>query len=345
MKTGSCRCGNRIFFNNNFCLACNATLGRCMQCNALASFRDEGDRLACDSCNAIVFACLNQVHGVCHSYNEAPDCLCRMCEFTAVVPPLDQPESMRRWAVAESAKRRLLRQLEELGLPPFVDDLKSTHPLKFEFKEDTTDAAGQLLKVTTGHQNGVITINLAEADSVHRERMRVQFQEPQRTLIGHMRHEYGHYLDWSWASRVASHEYHQMFGDPEAVDYTEAMQRHYEHGPPSDWANQHVSAYAAMHPWEDFAETVNAYLDVMAIAVTANDLGRRGLDLSAEADASELVNRVLDIVIEVSEYNFDLGLLPLLPERLSNAVLEKFAFVHSLRHRKQVEQVDGVTVG
>ncbi|MEZ6091953.1 MAG: putative zinc-binding metallopeptidase [Pirellulaceae bacterium] len=240
-------------------------------------------------------------------------------------------ENVDRWAALETAKRRLLVQLDELSLPPFADDLQKSHPLRFAFLENQVDANGNEQLVTTGHHEGLITINVAEADSVHRERLRVEFDEPQRTLIGHMRHEVGHYIDWSWASRVAADRYHELFGDPSEVPYSEALQKHYDSGPPKDWASTYVSAYASMHPWEDFAETVNAYLDVMAIATTANDMERRKLDLSPEADAIELVTSVLTIVVEVSEFNFDLGLKPLLPERLAPAVVEKLAFVHSLR--------------
>ena len=231
----------------------------------------------------------------------------------------------------ESAKRRLLLQLEDLSLPPFTGETLESHPLRFEFLEDSVDSEGKPVKVTTGHENGLITINLAEADSVHRERLRVQLNEPQRTLIGHMRHEVGHYIEWAWASRVAASEYHNLFGDPDAVDYSEAMTRHYQQGPPANWHDNHVSAYATMHPWEDFAETVNVYLDIMAIATTANDIGGRHLNLSPEADAKKLVKSVLNIVIQVSEYNFDLGLQPLLPERLPPTVVNKLSYVHSLR--------------
>jgi hypothetical protein len=271
------------------------------------------------------------MYGVCHSYNPIPAALCKWCSFTQIVPPLDQPHSVRRWAIVETAKRRLLLQLEELGMPPFVDDVQQTHPLSFAFQEDYIDQHGNAIRVTTGHKEGLITINLAEADSVHRELQRVQLGEPQRTLIGHLRHEAGHYIDWSWASRTALAEYRSLFGNPSASDYCLAMKRHYEHGPPPDWERKYVSAYATMHPWEDFAETVNAYLDIMAIAVTARDLGRSELDLSAAADADQLVDAVLEIVVEASEYNFDLGLLPLLPEQLSPSVIEKLAYVHSLR--------------
>lgn len=344
MKTGTCRCDNRIFFNNHRCLSCDASLGRCNVCNSLTSFSKEEKSSQCDTCKTEVFSCVNQEHDVCQSYNAEPDALCRWCQLTNVIPPLDNSESVQRWARMESAKRRLLLQLEDLGLPPYVADTQSTHPLLFEFLENTVDKKGKPKKVITGHQNGLITINLAEADSVHRERLRVKLGEPQRTLIGHMRHEVGHYIDWAWASRVAPDEYHALFGDPDSVDYGEAMKKHYEVGAPVNWADNHVSAYATMHPWEDFAETVNVYLDIMAIATTSNELAGRNLDLSASADHRELVNSVLQIVLEVSEYNFDLGLAPLLPERLPPAVLDKLAYVHDLRSKVAPEMAEQTAI-
>ncbi len=236
-----------------------------------------------------------------------------------------------RWARLETAKRRLLLQLDELNLPPFINDLQASQPLTFQFLEDTVDAEGQPQKTITGHAEGVITINLAEADSVHRERTRVSLGEPQRTLIGHMRHEVGHYIDLSWAMKVDPDGYHELFGDPEGIDYSQAMQRHYDRGAPANWAAEHVSAYATMHPWEDFAETVNAYLDIMAIATTANDLAEKKFDLSPSAIFERLVKKVMEIVLQVNEYNFDLGLNPLLPEQLPPPVLRKLGYVHSLR--------------
>lgn len=336
MKTGQCRCGNRIYFNNVRCVACNATLGRCGCCDRLASFNQSARGIHCDGCQATVRPCKNRDQQACNSMLDGHG-LCRWCEFTTQIPDLTSPSNVRRWSELEAAKRRLLLQLEDLQFPPFVADTQSTHPLSFQFLEDSVAADGTHRQVTTGHFEGLITINLAEADSVHRERTRVQLGEPQRTVIGHMRHEIGHYIDWSWATRIDRAGYLRLFGDPASVDYAEAMDRHYRDGAPNDWANNHVSAYATMHPWEDFAETVNAYLDIMAIAATANDQGRSQFDLSGSADASSLVHSVLDIVVEVSEYNLDLGLQPLFPERLPPPVIKKLAYVHSLRDRRQMD--------
>ncbi len=334
MKTGKCRCGNRIYFNNSVCVACKAALGRCTRCGKLSSFNTADIGFTCDQCAAVAFRCVNQAAGVCNSFNHQAELLCPWCEFTTVIPDLSQTDGKRRWAALETAKRQLLVQLQQLGLPPFVDKLQSTHPLRFEFLADGVDVNGVHQKVMTGHEDGRIVINVVEADSVHRELLRIRLGESQRTLIGHMRHEIGHYIDWCLASQVALAEYHKLFGDPLAIDYDQAMQNHYANGAPNDWAKSFVSQYATMHPWEDFAETVNVYLDVMAIAVTANDQGRATFDLTPQSNPERVVSDVLKIVIEASEYNFDLGLQPLLPEKFSVAVLEKLAYVHQLRSHR-----------
>ncbi|TWT52364.1 putative zinc-binding metallopeptidase [Allorhodopirellula solitaria] len=331
MKTGTCRCGRRIFFNNHSCLACEAILGRCDECRSLTSFTSHGEHAECDVCHTSVHACENQNFHVCRSYVSDADKLCQWCQFTAVTPDTSIPQQVSQWATMESAKRRLLLELHRLSLPPYVDNLTESHPLSFLFLADTVDEQGNEKRIITGHDQGVITINLAEADSVHRERTRVELGEPQRTLIGHMRHEVGHYIDWAWAMQVDPEGYHALFGDPQAIDYSQAMDHHYQNGAPENWAENHVSAYATMHPWEDFAETANLYLDIMAIATTANDQDRAHFDLSPQADMPKLVNEILQIVVEASEYNCDLGLAPLLPEQLPPAVIEKLAYVHSLR--------------
>jgi len=331
VKTGKCRCRNRIFFNNHTCRNCSAALGRCTACGALTSLSGADADWTCDACGASVSPCSNQTLGVCNSFNLESQCLCKWCQYTAVLPDLSQPDNGRLWAAMESAKRRLLIQLEELGLPPFAAGTGESHPLSFQFMAETTDSNGNVQPVTTGHQNGVITIDLAEANSVHRERLRVRFGEPHRTLIGHLRHEVGHYIEWAWEARLAEGPCRGLFGDPGVADYSDAMEQYYQQGPPGNWEESFVSAYATMHPWEDFAETVNVYLDISAIATTANDLGGYQIDISPGGDADSFVKKVLNIVIEVSEYNFDLGLSPLLPENLPPKVMSKLAFIHSLR--------------
>jgi hypothetical protein len=107
----------------------------------------------------------------------------------------------------------------------------------------------------TGHDNGLITLALQEADDAEREKSRVAMHEPYRTLLGHFRHEIGHYfLDRLVREGGKLEPFRALFGD-ETLDYGQALQRHYQQGAPGDWQSRFVTAYATMHPWEDFAET------------------------------------------------------------------------------------------
>lgn len=345
MRTGQCKCGNRLFFANVSCLNCSRLAGHCNACFRLTGFdRQPTGAYSCTACGVQSHPCRNRNPLACNCFNSTADVLCNWCQYTTVTPNLTKPQNPQRWAELERAKRRLLVELRELNLPPFIGSLTSTHPLSFQFLEDLVDPDGLLKKVYTGHDQGVIVINVLEADSVHREQMRVALGEPQRTLIGHMRHEAGHYIDWAYASRVAAEEYHQLFGDPDAIDYEPALKRYYEAGPPADWAQSYASAYATMHPWEDFAETVNAYLDIMAIGVTANDQGLAQIDLSANSPTEAIVRQILQIVVMVNEFNFDFGFLPLLPERLTPKVIQKLAFIHGLRSEKTMKKLSGLQV-
>jgi hypothetical protein len=347
MRTGKCECDNRLFFGNFKCLKCGRDVGQCDRCSEITSFgfaRD--DKRKCFRCDALSYQCSNHAQMVCNAYVGTPNVLCRWCRFTTVAPDSNKPGNLKRWATLEYAKRRLLLELQSLQLPPFVNEIASSHPLTFQFLEDSVDVNGQVQPVMTGHDMGLITINLMEAESVQREKLRVEFGEPQRTLIGHMRHEIGHYIDWVYASRIAPDEYNRLFGNPYESDYDVALKRHYEQGAPVQWDASYVSAYATMHPWEDFAETVNAYLDIMAIGATAVDQGLDTIDLSPHSDPSKIVQAVLQIAVTVSEFNFDLGLPSLLPERLSPAVIEKLSFVHRLRSPESIaklEQLEATT--
>jgi hypothetical protein len=340
MKTARCFCKNRLFFNNFYCLACNRAVGRCNHCRELASFEtlSEG-RYKCLQCGSLQIPCPNRSRSACNSFVGESQTLCQWCKFTQVLPDLSKPVNVERWVNLEREKRRVLVQLDELDLPPYVADIQQTHPLVFHFLEDATAVDAWSNPIYTGHADGVITINIREADSDYRESTRLALGEPQRTLIGHMRHEIGHYIDWCFASVVAHEQYKSIFGDPNARDYEEAKRTYYAAGAPPNWANTFVSAYATMHPWEDFAETVNVYLDIAAIAHTANDQQLARINLSPQASCEELVAEVLKIAVAVSEFNLDLGLTPILTERISQSVIEKLSFVHNLRSQSMLARL------
>ena len=302
-----------------------------------AALGSNNELSCCDQpgCGQTVVPCTNRMQAACTTYIPGTtSTLCEWCQFTTLIPDIDEPPNLSRWITLEAAKRRLLAELEQLGLPPYIDEMRSHFPLTFRFAAPSL-VGGGLQPVVTGHIEGEITINAEEADSDRREATRVALGEPQRTLIGHMRHEIGHYIDWSYASRIANQAYIELFGDPMALDYEQAKQRHYASGAPADWPTKHVSAYASMHPWEDFAETVNAYLDLMAIAETARDQKLSDIDTTHAADMSRIIQLTLPVAVAISEFNTDLGLQALLPEQLSPAAVKKLSFVHSLRNPEQ----------
>jgi hypothetical protein len=128
----------------------------------------------------------------------------------------------------------------------------------------------------TGHDNGVITIAVIEADDVERERRRVAMGEPYRTLLGHFRHEIGHYFwDRLVADRGLVDACRARFGN-ETADYGAALQKHYREGAPADWQSDYVSAYASSHPWGDFAETWAHYLHIVDTLEMAAAFGLHG---------------------------------------------------------------------
>lgn len=190
--------------------------------------------------------------------------------------------------------------------------------------------------MATGHCQGRITINIQEADDDERERLRVQLGESQRTLIGHFRHEIGHYY---WEVLVRGHAeagFKATFGDHEQPTYNEALERHYQSGPPADWQERFISAYASMHPWEDFAETFAAYLDMVCILDSAV---HQGLG-AARSEQSSLDTMLIDyqqIGMAMNEMNRSVGLVDLVPEVFVQPVVAKLRFIHEVVNRASVQ--------
>ncbi len=207
-------------------------------------------------------------HGACNftlpsDAGDAPDQLCVSCRQTRVLPDLSVPGNQRRWTQIEAAKRWLFYTLARLGL----DRLPGEQGPVYEFLADLPGAP----PVMTGHAQGVITLNVAEADDDERARRRLALHEPYRTLLGHLRHECGHYF---WDALVLRGGHLQVFRDvfgDERADYAEALRAHYARTPlqPADWQADHVSAYATAHPWEDWAETWAHYLHMVDLLETA----------------------------------------------------------------------------
>ncbi len=270
---------------------------------------------------------------------EDDDKLCRSCRLTRVIPDVSVPEQHTAWYRLEVAKRRLLFTLLGLELP--LTGVADAPGLVFEFKADPVDPSAP--RVMTGHADAVITINTAEADDAERERRKQGLGEPYRTLLGHMRHESGHfYWDRLIRDRPALAGFRPLFGD-ERADYAGALQKHYEQGPPADWPSRTVSAYAASHPWEDWAETWAHYLHMVdtlqtgaehGLALTprrADEPALRGISPSVttrRVPFDRLIDSWFPLTYVLNNLNRGLGLADGYPFVLSTPAIDKLRFVH-----------------
>lgn len=307
MKRHFCRCGARVFFDNQHCVACGRWL----------AFQPDGLSMQAVAPEPSAALCANRASVIrCNWFAEPGHNWCLSCLTSKLIPSLDNPENHRRWRKLEIAKRRLIYGLLSLGLP--VDPER----LSFEFKEDqrtNPDVFEQ--HVATGHRQGVITVNVAEADDVYREQMREAMNEPWRTLLSHLRHESGHYYFSLLVSDERIDEARQLFGD-ERTDYAEALNRHYLNGPPTDWHERYISSYATSHPSEDWAECWAHFLHFSALLETAESekilLKRVGDDWYASA---------LDLVTRLNEVTRSLGLPDAYPFVLSPVVVNKIDFI------------------
>ncbi|MEY4564565.1 MAG: hypothetical protein RLZZ618_3842 [Pseudomonadota bacterium] len=279
-----CVCGRPIYFRNSQCLACGTPLGYEPHHSwllPLAPGRDEGTWQAVGEIGdgaPRYRRCANfESAAGCNWLVDAPSGdaaapwqpLCVACRLNRTIPDQTVEQNQNWWRRVEVAKRRLVSSLLLLGLP--VKSLAEDPQRGLCF--DLLSPAACAARVMTGHENGVITLNVEEADDVRREQVRNDLHEPYRTLLGHFRHEVGHYY---WDRLVDNSpwlgEFRRLFGD-EQLDYAAALQRNYEQGPPPDWTLHHVSAYASSHPWEDWAETWAHYLHMMDTLDTALGFG------------------------------------------------------------------------
>jgi hypothetical protein len=273
--------------------------------------------------------CANAVIAACNWQAPAPGELCASCRFTRTRPADGDRAGLAGFALVEGAKRRLLFELAELELPLERWDERAGG-LGFDLLSSAQEA------VVTGHADGIVTIDLAEADPVHRERLRVELGEPYRTLLGHLRHEVGHWYQGVLVAPGSEREEacRRLFGD-ERADYQEALRQHYAQGPPPGWRETFVSAYATMHPWEDWAETFAHYLHIADTVQTALAYGVRvegppGLAPMPpdEGDFASIMAGWLPLTYALNALNRSMGAEDLYPFVLVPPVIEKLEFVH-----------------
>ncbi|MGA0572255.1 zinc-binding metallopeptidase family protein [Variovorax sp. VNK109] len=345
-----CQCGRPVFFRNSQCLACQTPLGFDPPHARLLPLQPgptEGTWLPWDEPDG---APLQR----CANFHTASGCnwmvpvrqdgstpsLCQACLLTRTIPDQSVPINQQLWTKVEMSKRRLVSQLILLGLPvvPLTED-----PRGLAF--DLLGAAPGGPRVMTGHANGVITVNIEEADDAVREKVRAAMREPYRTLLGHFRHEIGHYY-WDRLVRDGPwlEDFRTLFGD-ERQDYAGALRLNYEQGPPADWQQRFVSSYASTHPWEDWAETWAHYLHMADTVDTAVSFGVNSdnVDLEHEPfgvadlwqpdapDATqflEFINGWVRLTAVFNELSRSMGQPDFYPFAMPRATVGKLQFIH-----------------
>jgi len=355
MKTFRCHCGNTLHFENSQCMVCGRTLGYVSEDLQLSALDPaDGDQWQALSNGRLYKKCANyQQYNICNWLVSIEDNqrYCPSCRLNRIIPNLGEEQNLKLWYRIEAAKRRLLYTLCELGLPIVGRVQDPKRGLAFEFMEDQphydefSNSFNEVNRVMTGHHSGIITINIMEAEDSAREMMREQMKEGYRTLLGHFRHEIGHYY---WDRLVNGTEYlaqfRELFGD-ERIDYQQALQDYYQRSQETSWRSGYISAYASSHPWEDWAETWAHYLHMVDTLETANDAGFtiEGHHASAPAepvnhDFQQIPGESFDalmgdwssLVIGLNALNRSMGLPDAYPFILSAPALNKLRFVHQL---------------
>jgi hypothetical protein len=353
-----CQCDRPVFFRNSQCLGCSTALGYEPHLGEVCplTFGPQPNtwRLAGPHTNR------QDVYRRCANADSPAPCnwlvridpagpyqpLCLSCRLNRTIPDLSVPQNAVLWGRIESAKRRVVSLLVALGLP--VASRVGEDPergLAFDLLRAPADGTPLL----TGHHDGLITLNIEEADDPSRERMREDMHETYRTLVGHFRHEVGHYY---WDRLIGATAwldgFRQLFGD-EQNDYDAALRVHYRQGPPPDWARRYVSSYASCHPWEDWAETWAHYLHMADTLGTAASVGldvgsnRNIVDLQFEpftADALynpgdpgaqrflSFLNAWVELTAVLNELSRSMGQPDFYPFALPRAAVGKLQFIH-----------------
>lgn len=347
MKIFQCgHCTQAIYFENHVCQHCGHLSGFRDTDRKMLTFKPDQPQLVSDREHITYKYCKNKEYDVCNWLLEHhnPNDYCNACQLNRIIPNLADAENFEKWQHLEVAKHRLVYQLQKIGLT-LTSKLVDDDGLCFDFVTQQYN-----INLMTGHAHGVITILVKEADSVVREKTRKELSEPYRTVIGHLRHEVGHYF---WDRLIATdavilEQFRVLFGD-ERVDYSEALQTYYTNGAPTKWQDSYISAYATSHAWEDWAETWAHYLHIMDIVETAYFFGLQvnpvihmpSMDAVAvkdpyvQPDFNQVIKTCVPLSFAVNSINRAMGIPDVYPFVVTTTVVEKMRFIHELLWKKR----------
>ena len=347
MKLYTCsHCHSLIYFENNICLHCGYSLGfDAATLNLVTLVPGSENRFSNEQNSNEKFRyCKNAEYSACNWLIRDSEHAeyCTACELNRTIPDLTREENLKRWRNIEVAKHRLVYSLLRLRLPVSKKKDDEEAGIAFDFLAATSAKD----KVITGHENGVITLNIEEADEAARVRHKQDLGERYRTLLGHFRHEIGHYY-WEVLIKDSDEmeKFRQVFGDEE-MDYAEALETYYKNGPAPNWSRDFISPYASSHPWEDWAETWAHYLHLMDTLETAFSFGIRiqpdmiqdtkQIQASIQQDPYDMTdfNQImkwwLPLTFAVNSLNRSMGHSDFYPFVISEQVVHKLEFIHAL---------------
>ncbi|MBW9115807.1 putative zinc-binding metallopeptidase [Rhizobium cauense] len=338
-------CDHVVHFDNRQCVRCGHRLGFLPNGLRMHAVQQDGDIWQYAAQPDLVRFCANAGLDICNWLVEDGDAgdYCVACRHNRLVPNSATQDGVDRWRRISQAQRHLFYSLLRWRLPHPDRTQDPAGGLVFDFLEDVVQDDGSVVPAMTGHEEGLIAIRAAEADDLTREQARTSMDEPYRTLLGHFRHETGHFM-WNRLVRDRNNfdGFRAVFGD-EREDYSEALAQHYANGALPGWQDSFVSAYASAHPWEDFAECFAHYLHIVDTLETARAFGiaidpRGHEEMAAEVDfdpyraasADQLVDEWVPLSVAINSIQRSMGQPDSYPFVLSAPVVAKLEYMHQL---------------
>ncbi len=365
MKLFTCsNCGHPVYFENTFCILCNKSLGFLaseVKPFALEPAANGQFTLINKKTPKFYQYCANYQNGVCNWLVKVGNhsAFCVACDLNRTIPNISFVDYAKRWGKIEVAKHRLIYQLIKLQLPFKSKVADTVNGIVFDFMSEQLNIMGN--KIMTGHHDGVITINISEADDIEREMARRSMDEVYRTLLGHFRHEIGHYyFDHLVAPNANNLQgFRKLFGN-EQIDYNRALEKYYQIGPLPNWNQQYISAYATAHPWEDWAETWAHYLHIIDTLETAYAFGLKVMPSVADTDNAlkaeiltdpydiknfdAIIKMWLPLTFALNSLNRSMGLRDLYPFIIADSVRNKMKFIHQVIRHSAVATQKAATI-